>query len=483
MKRIYQITQILIITSLLSACVGSSQPYAYDDVYYSPSNDPVRKVQKDPREDFNKTDDLGYESYPNRYNESYSNEGYSSDGYAQDSYNNSYSEAEQAENAESASGNKQTVIINNSSDGDVDYYDPEYARSVERLNQPIQSFNTYDPYMRDRILYTNDPYFYQPNIYGRYSFYDPFMPSTGLRIGWNSWSGWNVGVGIGFGYSSWASYDPFWNPWRPTWGYNPMNPWAPSYGWGFGYGWGYDPYWAGYNQGYYNGYYAGNHYVGGGEGSGGRGRTRITTPRGSSGSRSFAASDREANRPGQSNRNARVASDNPQNQRQASPNSGRDDLRERNRSESRPSTPERYATDRSRESYTRPSTNRPKEEVRSREQARPQAGERSNQPTNTVPTRRPQTTRPATNTPQRTQPSSRPRTESRQYNSNYNSNRPVRPQRSPNYQSRPSNNNYSRPSRPSYNRTPSYTPSRSSGGGSRPSRGSTPSRSSSRPRR
>jgi len=485
MKQIAYFLYSILGLSLLTACAGSSQPYAYDDVYYSPSNDPVRQAQSNPRDDFNKTDDISYKSYPNRYNE-----GDGTTTNPQEMYQNRYTETEQIENQQPSTnnGNNQTVIINNNdSDEGAEYYDPDYARTVNRLNTPIQSFNAYDPYQRDRVRYTVDPFFYQPSLYGNYAFWDPFVPTSGLRIGWNSWSGWNVGVGIGFGYSSWAGYDPFWNPWRPAFGYNPYNPWFPSYGWGYGYGWGCDPYRAGFNRGYYNGAYAGNngYYDGGGVG-----RTNINTPRGSSGSRSFNSGRERSPRPGSSGTNNRMAGDDYNTSRKARPAQSREAVsRDKSNSTTRESssreTPSRYATDRNKESYSRPAS-RPTERTGS-ESTRQPAQSRPNSGYN--PSSRPSTTTRPSSRPSSTQPSrsnensSRQRTRSSNYsNQRYNNNSSTQPSqstRSSGSQSRPSNNY--RQSRPSYNRTPSYSPSR--GGSSTPARRSSPSRSGSRQRR
>ena len=67
MKSLTYPATFILIATLLAAC-STAQPYAFDDVYYHPNNDPVRQVQKDPREDFNQTDQINYDgSYQNRY--------------------------------------------------------------------------------------------------------------------------------------------------------------------------------------------------------------------------------------------------------------------------------------------------------------------------------------------------------------------------------------------------------------------------------
>lgn len=464
MKNSIHLSIIAFFAILFSACSTAYQPYSYDDVYYDPAQDPVKKAEIDPSEDLNKSENIQYQnSYPNRYTETQQ-----SDNYPEGMYQNRYTETEAIENNNPGTNtNNQTVIINNNPSGDVEYYDPEYAETVSRLNTPVQSFNSYDPYLQARVAYTNDPFFYQPSLYAGYNFYDPFMPSSGLTIGWNSWSGWNVGIGIGFGYASWACANPYYNPWRPVFGYNPWNPWAPTFGYGMGYGWGCNPYTAGYQHGYYHGFHDGAY---GDYKYGNNGRTYINTPRGSSGSRAFTE-PRSNTRPQSTNGNYRLQNPENSNARIARPVDSRPNQTiEENR---RTSTPSRYTNSRTPETYSKPT----------REERRPQA---SPTPSNRIqpgdnynrPTRQPSQRTPSTN----------PRTpQNRPYsNEGYNTQKPLSPQGNTNYQVNPSiqsspNNSINR-SRPSYNTTPTYSPSP---GGSRPGRSASPSRSapSSRPRR
>ncbi len=469
MKRTTYIGLFTIVALILTACSTAHQPYAYDDVYYNPENDPIKQAEKDPRQDLQKTDNIQYDnSYPNRY----TNNGENNNAYPEGIYQNRYTEAEtQENNNQEVSGNNQTVIINNNTNDETEYYDPEYAQAVQALNTPVQSFNSYDPYLRSRIAYTNDPFFYGPSMYSNYNFYDPFMPASGLSVGWNSWSGWNVGIGIGFGYAAWGYSNHYYNPWRPMYGYNPWNPWAPMFGYGWGYGWGCDPYWAGYNHGYYNGYNNGAYY---GDHSGGSSTKRINTPRGSNGSRAFTE-PRQNTRAEGSNGNYRLSGTENSNARMARPSQSQPT--QGTESGRRTRTPGRYATDKTPETYSRPS----------REQQRPSVTGTPNsniQPN--VGTARPsrEGRMPSSTTPSINQRNSQSRPYS---NDSYNSRRPINPSNQ-NYQSRPSiqtepSNSMNR-SRPSYNRTPTYTPTPSMGG-SRPSRSASPSRSrpSNRPRR
>ena len=62
MKIAFQITTLSAIALLFAAC-STYKPYAFDDVYYNPNNDPVKQVQKNPREDFNKSDNISYRKF------------------------------------------------------------------------------------------------------------------------------------------------------------------------------------------------------------------------------------------------------------------------------------------------------------------------------------------------------------------------------------------------------------------------------------
>ncbi|MEQ8908066.1 MAG: hypothetical protein RIC95_02650 [Vicingaceae bacterium] len=470
MKRFIYIPIITFIGMALFACT-TSKPYAFDDVYYNPNNDPVKQVQKDPREDFNKTDNIRYDgSYENRYAEDEKSE-----EYPQSLYQNRYTRAEKEDNSQSQeqindNGSTNITINNaNNQNGDAEYYDENYASSLSELNSPVRSFNTYDPYVRDRILYTQDPFFCRPTLYNSFNYWDPFTPRTGLSLGWNSWSGWNVGVGvgIGWGFNRWgaanAFYDPFFNPYYdPFWGYNRWGFANPYWGGGFGF----NNYWAGYNQGFYNGVNQGNFFVGNGES--GSGRRNITAPRRGSGSPTL---DRTTN--GETERRSRTAPALSREKNNAAPSrtprNNEKDLRgnarqERLVTEPKRETPEKYRSDRSPNSYTRPTPSRnteSKPSINPRPAVRPTPSRTNTQPTYSRPSRR---------------------------NNTYNRSNRVQPQRQSQPQRQPQvqPQQKSRPS-PSFNRSrPTYnnsSPSIRPSGGSRstPSR-STPSRSS-RPRR
>ena len=482
MRIVHQITAVLGLGLFLSSCSSSYSSYAYDDLYYSPNNDPVREVQKDPREDFNKTNNI---TYQNNNENRYAQDEKPAD-YPQSVYRNRYTETEQLENSQIQPAD------NNNQSYDDEYYNEDYAESLQRMSSPVRSFNTYDPYQRDRILYTYDPFFTAPTVYGSYRFWDPFVPSTGLSVGWNSFSGWNVGIysGFGFGYGGfgyrgfncvplnpyYGYYDPFFDPfWGSPWRYG--NFYSPYYGYGFyggynNYAWGFNN---GYNAGYYNGRNYGNYnaYTGTDGVRRTSGRRQTSVKRGSSGSGVAPTSnqDRTTRRPtGIRSGSSRTASPATQ------PNSTRPTRRQDapkqsevnpNIRPSRSSTPTKYSTPKTPESYSRPRS----------------TPSNNNRPAVTTPPAQ-NNTRPSYTRPQQeAQPNySRPQ---RQNSYNRPSTQPKPQQAKPQYsrpqqnQSRPSyNNNRSRPSYNNSRSTPTYTspsrstPSRNSGGGGsrRPSR-------------
>jgi len=286
MKNTLPLFSLLIVALLLGACSTSYKPYAYDDVYYSPKNDPIKKVEKDPRDDFNKSNNQYDGSYPNRYNEADKHE-----DYPKAMYQNRYADDKNNENNQNYIEGENNSYYNGQQNDE--YYDGEYVNTINEINSPVRRFNSYDPYTRDRIIYTADPFFASPSLYGSYQFWDPYYSRSGLSLGYSSWGGWNIGfnynIGYGrYGYNPYGYRSPFYDPF-----YYRYNPWSPyGYGYGYGHGYGINNYWSGYNHGFHNGYYHGNYYGGsfsGGEsgGSSGSGVRRINTPRGSSGSKNY----------------------------------------------------------------------------------------------------------------------------------------------------------------------------------------------------
>jgi len=475
---------LLLISSYLAACSSSQAPYAYDDLYYSPKNDPIKKVEKDPREDFNKSDQYTNQNYayPNRYKDEEK-----SNNYPESIYQNRYTKAEEAENQKSAGNGETTININNNnantnqSAEEDEYYDENYARSVNQIHSPVRSFNSYDPYQRDRIRYTQDPFFNTPALCGSSLYYDPFVPRTSLGLGYNSFNGLSLGLsyGFGFGYNSFRRpfyrsgfYNPYYNPYYGGF-YDPFNPYNR-----FGYG-GYSAgFYNGFNQGFYTGSYYGNNNFNGSSGHINHENTsnnrHINPPRGDRGSRTY---DRDGERSRSINRKAgedgtpKNASTSPERRRRATERTNVS----RNEKSSEPSnirreSPERYRSNRSRDTYTRPLPSRTESERPSRQ--RPQTPiviDESSRP-NTQQNRSNSNTYQNRINPRSTENYNRgnqPRV--RQYES-----RPQRQTTRPQIQTQPQSRPNINRSRPTYNRsTPTYRPSRSSGGSrsTRPSRG------------
>ena len=464
MKTIHTITTLSIVSLLLASCNVSNVPYAYDDLYYSPSNDPVQQARIDPNAPQSNPNQTGY------YSDRYTQEGGTNPNSAnyQDSYAQEGSEAINQDPAE------------------VEYYNTDYAQTLQQINAPVRSFNTYDPYQRDRILYTQNPMFMTPSVYNGYQFWDPFMPTTGLSVGWNSFNGWNVGVNTGFGFGCGRAlnpyigfYDPFWG--NNMWGWNDPF-WGPQFGWGNNFGWNNPWGWnngfnnfafrngyrQGFNDGNFNNY---RNYAIGNNGS--NGRRQIIAPRGSGGSVNVRSTggDRPV-RPVRGDVNGRT---NPV----QSPNN------------SRPVRPAQSAP-------TRPSAeSRPSQ---SAQPSRPTNGNTRPVRSTTRPPRYQTPRAPATNTrpaeesrPVRTTPA-RPTTRPSAQPQRPTNTRPAQQQARPSYsrpasrpaqqQARPATTQPRQQSRPTYNNSrPTYSAPRSTGGSSGGSSGgsrTTPSRPSRR---
>ncbi len=523
MKNLVPKLSFIVLMFFLGACSSSYAPYAYDDVYYSPKNDPIQKIKKDPREDFNKSNNVYHDgSYPNRYNDNGENK-----NHPESLYQNRYANDEKARSNQEYYNNLNENNAEEYYEEDAysqdEYYDEDYAQTLNQINSPVRSFSSYDPYTRDRIIYTANPIFISPSLYTSYQFWDPYYygrPRSSLRFGWNSWSGWNIGFSYGLGYGSYGYspyyYDPFYRPYYSPF-YDPFYYSPYSYGgYGYGYGYGMSNYWAGYNHGFYNGYYGsgigGNDYAGGSKEEGVR---RINTPRGSSGSTEYGDRPTDGRVPRQAvpttNDKSNISIDDNNNFR---PERGGTILDDTRKESTQPSTapnrnenlrPERGTTieENARPKSTRPASNQPKNDAVRPERANPtryqpnRVQEEYSRPTpnqnmnpnpsrnnSTAPARAP-SAEPINNlnksTPSRsTSPASRPSYSKPTYNTPSHS-RPARknssptqatpqsmPQSSPSMQSTPSRSIQSQPSmqrsRPSFNSPPSPSPSRSSGG-------------------
>tara|TARA_B110000046_G_scaffold88676_2_gene96835 strand:+ start:76247 stop:77647 length:1401 start_codon:yes stop_codon:yes gene_type:complete len=465
MKTIHTLTTLSIVSFLLASCTVSNTPYVYDDFYYNPSTETVQQARVD----------------PNFSNQTNSQTGNYNDRYNQENKTNPNATQYQSNYAEKGT---QQVDPSNQQLEDVEYYDADYAQTLQTINAPVRSFNTYDPYQRDRIMYTQNPVFMAPSVNGGFQFWDPFMPTTGLSIGWNSFDGWNVGVNAGFGFGCGRALNPYARFYDPFWGnnfgfYDPF--WGPQFGWGNNFGWN-NP-WAwnnnfnnfAYQNGYRNGFNEGafnnyRNYAVGNKGTGGR--RQIVAPRGNVGSRNVStgsgtrpsrpvrgaqpdaartntttaprSNEVRPTHPTPSNRNAPAVESRP--------------IQSRPNTTTRParSTPERYQLKPNRPQQTRPQQTNPTQSRPTTQPARP-----ATRPIQSTPTRpmynrpaqqsRPNYTRSATRfAPQQTRPAARPQTRQQ--------------------------------SRPSYNKSrPTYSAPRSTGGSSRGS--STPSKGETRPSR
>lgn len=261
-----------VMISLLAGC--SNQRYVSsetDDLYYS-STDRVAQNNNG----FSKVNETRGEDY--KSNEPEANE-YFSVGKEQpaDAANPNAYDAYRFQNQSDTSVAANGTTINNfygtTNYYEGEYYDDSYATRLRRFNSTNLglSYGYYDPFFVD-------PYW----SFG-WSYWDPFIyPTSGWRIGYSSWAGWNVGYSWGWGggwgwggnprYWNRPYYGWGWNSWGAYgWGGNCYDPWgwgwgwnSPYYGWGGNYGWGFNNgYWTGYNNGYWNGFNDG-FYTGGG---------------------------------------------------------------------------------------------------------------------------------------------------------------------------------------------------------------------------
>ena len=473
MKTIHTITTLSIVSLLLASCTVSNVPYAYDDLYYSPSADAVQQARID----------LNYPDQATSQNGTYSDRYNQEDGTNSNAEN--YQESYATENTDSEMQQNEQV--------EQEYYDEGYAETLQQINAPVRSFNTYDPYQRDRILYTQNPVFAAPSIYGGFQFWDPFLPTAGLSVGWNSYNGWNVGVNYGYGFGCGRALNPYTRYYDPFWGNNRgwNDPyWGNRNGWGNNWGWnnGYNNY--AYRNGYNNGYRDGsfNNYSNYAVGNNGSGRRQIIAPRGGAGSTNVnRGTGTRPVRPVRGGKTGGVKATTPApattNTRPTRPvrsNSTRPAVQNRpvqttqpNRSTAtrpmRTTTPPKYQTPNRPASYTKPAVEtRPVRSTPTRPTTQPSA--KPQRPTYNRPAQqqaRPTNSRPATRPAQQ---QARPRTtpQPRQQ---------TRPKKTtqPRQQSRPAYNN----SKPTYS-APRSTGSGNSGRSSTPSRGTTTTRPSRR---
>ncbi len=202
----------VMVTLFITSCSTtyySTNPPAYDDVYYTT---PVAPVATETVVITDYTDNPSYNG-----EELYGEGEFISDEEVYEFYEPSYQDSYSYTDPDGA-----TYITNNYYG---DYNDYSYTSRIRRFYDPC-----YSSYYCD--YYTN-PYAYDPYYYG---------------------SNWSLSIGFGWGWGSYGfswGYPYYYNPYY-SWGY-------PSYGWydpWFGYPYyGYNSYWAGYWDGYYDGYY------------------------------------------------------------------------------------------------------------------------------------------------------------------------------------------------------------------------------------
>lgn len=497
MKTLLNIGIILFLASLTACSTtysGSSQ--TYDDIYYSPNNDPVKVAEKKVDSEI---DSYQSPQYENSNSDTYSNEDKESEG-SQNYNNNSNYDYYQKEYSDEITTEPQynPTIQNgntqNSRRSYDDYYDYEYAARLRRFHSPYVGAGYYDDFYTNRYYYDNTPPYYAASIYGGSSIYDPY-PYSGVSIGYSSYVGWGVSFGFGFGWGFSSYYPPFYygspfyysyyNPYR-FYGY--YSPFAYNYYHGYHHGFQH-----GYHHGYHDGYYGSDSYS--------SSYRNISGPRsGRAGTSTSYKSVGNTSRPARG-----VPNSNIENNEIASPVS-------RPKRDATSVAPVRSSQVRPQQEGTRPE--RPTSPVQQRPEARPIENRpnvaRPGSEGRTTETRPIQTPR---STPEEYRPKSRQEYERPQ---NYNQEAPVRelpnnnaPSRSPSQRPtyvRPDNNNsYNRQptsppkvqpkintrpspprqqSRPSYNRDNSYSmPSRSNSGGSYGGGSSTPSSRPSRPGR
>ncbi|MFO7657843.1 MAG: hypothetical protein R6W78_12315, partial [Bacteroidales bacterium] len=209
--------------AVLTSCSSSFRATSeYDDVYYTPSSEPVVVAERVATPVYEKPVS-NYERYVTQLND----QGTSAE-YVQGPDTMLYQDEQLASDKDypgteyyEEDGN--SYAINNNYYNDDDYF---YASRIRRFHRPFYTYSYYDPWY-------NDPYWYD---------YNPIHWSLGYSWGYSP--SWNFGFSYGYPYyySSW--YSPY-----SYYGYNDY--------------YGYSPYrysyWTGYRHGYYNGYY-GNYY-------------------------------------------------------------------------------------------------------------------------------------------------------------------------------------------------------------------------------
>jgi len=234
---------IVLITSIagLSSCTSQrSHSVEPDDRYYNSSDN--RKERKKLKK---LEQDVDYAGMANQSGNTNNN------NTEESAPNPNSSEASQRYAGNGGAGNQSNVggnnTVNNATDNQFDMddnYDYMYASRLRRFHGNSFSNDYYDPFFTNSFFYNQNPLMFGSSIYNGYNFWNPYSPwgwnRPGWGFGWNSWNGWNAGMGWGNNFNNpWAwNQNQFFSPcnYNP-WMMNAMcnNNWAPG-AWNSGFG-------------------------------------------------------------------------------------------------------------------------------------------------------------------------------------------------------------------------------------------------------
>jgi hypothetical protein len=192
---------------IIAGCSATKTGFEYDDVYAT-GRQPEKEV-KTVKQPVDQTVDPDYFVKNETVSSDYVTEDYEAGQYVYYGDEPYYSESETVQSPEGT-----TYITHNYYGSGLDYYDYSYASRINRFYNPYYGFGYYSP-------------FYLGFSYSPWGFYDPFWyrPSFyfGMHWGWGSF-GW----GYPFYYPYyWSPYSSYWynrGYWDSYWGYN-------YYGW------------------------------------------------------------------------------------------------------------------------------------------------------------------------------------------------------------------------------------------------------------
>lgn len=250
-----RIFSLIAVALILSSC--ASQQYVSeetDDLYFSSkdrqqaADNQFAQVNQVDGEDYQENDEIGNEYFSVGRESSQSDVNPRAEGayVPQTEFNTT------GEPANASNGGTVNNFYGNTEYYEGGNYDDSYASRVRRFNDVnlTMGYGFYDPFFVDPCWNWG---WNRCNTWNRWG-------NQGLSVGWNSWSGWNVGYSWGWGAGNVGYCNSPWG-WNSfgcnTWGWNNFgyNPWAwnqwnsPWYGGG--------PYAAGYWNGFNDGYYSG----------------------------------------------------------------------------------------------------------------------------------------------------------------------------------------------------------------------------------